>query len=190
MEEPPDISPSLTLADIVGRVKGTVLVRRPSVSLLKNIGLYAYDPGRRVVAFFEEKGEARAFGRRLARGRVKGVQILLGDLPHFAPMRRRGAAAVVTKHPQTQESEDLRFLRKAAGLLADDGLLVLLARVRGRISGSAEHAARLLFTSSAGLPDETGLASLLLRGGFSRIQKFKPGRLRRRTFFLARKNTL
>jgi hypothetical protein len=190
MDDLPDISPSLALAELLGRVKGTVLVPRPSVRLLKKIGLYASDSGRRVIAFFENREEARAFRQRLRRDRMKGLHVLLGDMPLFAPLRRREAAAVVIPLPRATESEDLRFLRKAAGMLADDGLLVLHARLGGRVLGAAGHAARVLFTSGAGQADEPGLVSLLLRSGFNRILKFAPGRLQPRTFYLARKNTL
>lgn len=190
MKDIPDITPCLSLTDVIKSVEGIVLVRRPSIGLLKKLNLYEFDSRKKILLLFENRSRALKVKRRIMEDRLKNFDVLQGDIPVFYPLKRRSVSAIITSLPYVEESEKLRFLRKAAGMLVDEGLLVLHARMRGRILGVGEHVGRVLFSDGSGLPDEFTLLSLTLRGGFSRVEKRRLGRLQRRTFFLARKNTL
>jgi hypothetical protein len=190
MDRSVDTTPCRSLADIVRSIEGLVLVREPGVRLLRRLGLIVDDPRRTLLCFFPEKSAARKTKTRLRAKKVRGATVLLGDMPDFAPVRRRSAAALIAPLPQLEDSERLRFLRKAAGMLADDGLLLLLVRLRGRLAGTGEHAARVLLVDGIGLPDELSLAAMVLRAGFNRLERRNLGWLRRGTCLVARKNTL
>jgi hypothetical protein len=190
MKDPSDITPCLALDEILRTLSGLVLVHRPTMALLRRLDLLAPVPERRILLFFDRQPQALKMRKLLGEARVTWIPVLLGDVPLYAPLGRRTAAAVVAPLPHVEESEQLRFIRKAAGVLRGDGMLVLHSRLRGKISGMGEHLGRILFTDGTGLPDELALASLAVRGGFSRLEKKKLGRLGRRTFILARKSSL
>lgn len=190
MKDPSDITPSTPLDEILRGISGFILVHRPTMALLRRLDLVAPLPDRRVLVFFEKQPQALKMKRLLREAKVTWMPVLLGDVPLYAPLGRRTAAAVVAPLPHVEEGEQLRFIRKAAGMLRGDGMLLVHSRLRGRVSGMGEHLGRVLFTDGTGLPDEMALASLALRGGFNRIEKKKLGRFRRRTFILARKGSL
>jgi len=190
MDRSADTTPCRNLADIVRSIEGLVLVREPGVRLLRRLGMIVDDPRRTLLLFFSERSAAKKARTLLRARKVRSAQVLLGDMPEYAPVRRRSAAALVAPLPQLDESERLRFLRKAAGTLADDGLLLLLVRLRGTLAGTGEHAARVLLVDGIGLPDEFSLAAMALRAGFNRLERRHLGWLRRGTCLVARKNTL
>jgi hypothetical protein len=190
MKDPSDITPCMALEEILRALSGLVLVHCPTMPLLKRLDLLEPLPERRVILLFDKQPQALKMRRLLREAKVTWIPVLLGDVPLYAPLGRRTAAAVVAPLPHVEESEQLRFMRKAAGMLAVDGMLLVHSRLRGRVSGMGEHLGRVLFTDGSGLPDELALASLTLRDGFSRIEKKKLGRFRLRTFILARKSSL
>ena len=190
MDRSVDTTPCRDLADIVRSIEGLVLVREPGVRLLRRLGLIVDDPRRTLLLFFSERTAARKAKALLRAKKVRGARVLLGDMPEYAPVRRRSAAALIAPLPYLDESERLRFLRKAAGTLADDGLLLLLVRLKGRLAGTGEHVARVLLVDGVGLPDELSLAAMALRAGFNRLERRNLGWHRRGMCLVARKNTL
>ena len=190
MVETRDISLFLKLPDMIKTLGGIVLVDRPTVGLLRRLNLLRPDPRRKMLLFCEKQGQAAGLRSRLVQKGFKHVAVFLGDMPQFSPLRRRSASAVIMPLPYIEENEMLRLLRKAAGMLEDDGFLVLHSPVRGRILGLGEHLIRVLFLQVRGLPDEHTVVSLVLRGGFNRIETHRMRGIRPRLFILARKNTL
>ncbi len=190
MVETRDISLFLKLPDTIKTIGGIVLIDRPTVGMLRQLNLLQPAPRRKMLLFCEKQGNAAGLKSRLAQKGFKDVAVLLGDMPQFSPLRRRSASAVIMPLPYIEENEMLRLLRKAAGMLEDDGLLILHSPVKGRILGLGEHLIRILFLPGRGLPDEHTLVSLVLRGGFNRIEKHKMRGIRPRLFILARKNAL
>ncbi|MFH1437183.1 MAG: hypothetical protein ABIJ56_15860 [Pseudomonadota bacterium] len=190
MVESRDISLFLKLPDVIKTIGGIVLVDRPTVGMLKQLSLLGHDPRRKMLLFCEKQGKAAGLKSRLAQKGFKNAAVFLGDMPQFSPLKRRSASAIIMPLPYIEENEMLRLLRKAAGMLEDDGLLILHSPVRGRILGLGEHLVRVLFLQERGLPEEHTVVSLALRGGFNRIEKHRMGGIRPRLFILARKNTL
>ncbi len=157
------------------------------VAVLARMGFF--DPGAPRVLFYHTRRDVGSAVRAVRRMNVPSTRILMGGFSGL-PLQRRSLGLVVAPLPRRHEPLLLRSLRRAAGVLADDGLLVLHGPVRRNPLGWGLHLWNVLAHREGGLPSEWDVTGWLLRGGFNRVVRIPGGRGSPVTIVQASKNLI
>jgi len=157
------------------------------VTALARMGFF--DSGGPRVLFYSSRRDVRSAHRALHKMNLPSTMILMGGFSGL-PVPRRSLGLVVAPLPSRRDASLLRSLRRAAGTLTEDGLLVLHGPVRRNPLGWGLHLWNVLAHREGGLPSEWDISGWLLRGGFNRVVRIPGGRGSPATILQASKNLI
>jgi hypothetical protein len=157
------------------------------VAVLSRMGFF--DSGGPRVLFYPTRRDVGSAVRAVHRMNLPSTMILMGGFSGL-PVQRRSLGLVVAPLPSRRDSYLLRALRRAAGTLVDDGMLVLHGPVRRNPLGWGLHLWNVLAHREGGLPSEWDITGWLLRGGFNRVVRIPGGRGSPVTILQASKNLI
>jgi hypothetical protein len=168
-------------------VEGLAAAVDTEVAVLARMGFF--DAGGPRVLFYPTRRDVDAARRSAGKLNLPSTMVLRGGFSGL-PLRRRSLGLVVAPLPARHDPDVLRSLRRAAGILDDDGLLVLHGPVRRNPLGWGLHLWNVLAHREGGLPSEWDITGWLLRGGFNRVVRIPAGRGSPVTILQASKNLI
>ena len=157
------------------------------VAALARMGFF--DSGAPRVLLYPTRRDVRSAIRAVHKMNLPSTTILMGGFSGL-PVPRRSLGLVVAPLPSRRDPDLLRSLRRTAGVLDDDGLLVLHGPVRRNPLGWGLHLWNVLAHREGGLPSEWDITGWLLRGGFTRLVRIPGGRGSPVTILQASKNLI
>ncbi len=176
-----DLRPALSAA------RGASVAVDTPVTLLGRMGFFEGVAVERRVLLY---GSARRIGgaaRAVARAGFQACPMSVGSLAGL-PFPRRSIGLVVAPFPPAAHPDVLRMIRRTAGIISEDGILVLHGPLRRSLTGWSRHVASVLGRGRGGLPVEWDVTAWMLRGGFNRIMRYAAGRASPVTILLGTKN--
>jgi hypothetical protein len=139
--------------------------------------------------FYPTRRQVRSASRALAKANLPSCPVLVGGVSGL-PFARRFLKLVVAPLPGKRDPDLLLRLRRIAGVLDEDGILVLHGPVRRNPLGWALHLWNVLAHRQGGLPSEWDITAWVLRGGFNRVVRIPARRGRPVTILQASKNLI
>ena len=157
------------------------------VPVLARMGFF--DAGGPRVLFYSSRRDVAAARRAAGKMNLPSTLVLMGGFSGL-PVPRRSLGLVVAPLPARHDPDLLRSLRRAAGVLDEEGLIVLHGPVRRNPAGWVLHVLSVLARREGGLPSEWDITGWLLRGGFNRVVRLPAGRGSPVTVLQASKNLI
>lgn len=175
------------LKPALASVDGSAAAVDTDVAALARMGFF--DAAGSRLLLYSTRRDVDAARRSTGKLNLPSTMIMRGSFTGL-PLPRRSLGLVVAPLPARQDPDLLRSLRRAAGTLDDDGLLVLHGPVRRNPLGWGLHLWNVLAHREGGLPSEWDITGWLLRGGFNRVVRITAGRGSPVTVLQASKNLI
>jgi hypothetical protein len=176
------------LRPTVQGIGGTTVAVDTPVRVLARMGFFEGAGGVRLVLCPSRRAVAAARSS-ISRLGLPPSHVLVGDLAGI-PLARRTASLVVAPFPCKHDPDLLVRLRRTAGVLEAEGVLILHGPVRRSVLGWTRHLVDVLVRRGGGLPAETDVTAWMLRGGFNRVSRIAAGRGAPMTVLTATKSVL
>lgn len=162
------------LKPTISPVGGPAAAVHTPVKALARMGFFEGGEALRVL-LYPSRREVESAARAVLKMKLPPTRILMGSLSGL-PFPRRFLGLVVAPLPAKRDPDLLRSLRRTAGVLATDGLLVLHGPVRRNPLGWLMHLLNVLVHRDGGLPTEWDITGWAARGGFNRVVRIPGGR--------------
>ena len=177
------------LRSVLGAVSGRMVAVDTPPALLGRIGFLDDVPVTSRMIFHSRPSGLRRTVKALARLGLTDVTVLYGSTSGLA-LARRSVDVLVCPYPPVGQTDLMRSMRRTAGVLVPDGILVMHGVVRRNPLGWMVHAFCIIARKDGGIPSELEITSWTLRAGFNRIVRLPRGRGLPHTVIQAHKRVL